>query len=281
VTSTTVDHGPVDHGPVAPGGVIASAPGLGSTMRSEWTKLRTLRSTTITIAVTALLVIGLSALITWAAYGAHTRGRRNITDPVGVIQSGWLFGLLAFAVLGVLVVSNEYSSGMIVSTLLATPRRARVLVAKVAVFSVMVFVVGEIMSFINFFVGHGVLSAFPAYFDPSLGDRNVLRAVIGMGLDAALVGLIGLSLATVFRHAAAGIAVTVGVLFVEPIVAAFLPSSVQNPLNEYWPTQAGSQLEEVTRQSHALTAWWGTGDLALFVVLLLVLAGYTLVKRDA
>ena len=270
----------VDHVPVAPGDAIASAPGLGSTMRSEWTKLRTLRSTTITIGVTALLVIGLSALITWAAFGAHTH-HRTISNPVGVIQVGWLFGLLAFAVLGVLVVSNEYSSGMIVSTLLATPRRARVLVAKITVFSVMVFVVGEIMSFINFFVGHGVASAFPAYFDPSLSDNNVLRAVIGMGLDAALVGLIGVALATLFRNAAAAIAVGVGLLYVEPIVAAFLPSSVQNPLNEYWPTQAGSQLEEVTRQSHALTAWWGTGDLALFVALLLVLAGYTLVKRDA
>jgi len=256
-------------------------PGFVNTLSAEWTKLRTLRSTPITVAVSAALVIGLSALITWAAYGAPHHGQRAITDPVGVIQSGWLFGLLAFGVLGVLVITNEYSSGMINSTFLVTPKRVRVLVAKVLVFSVVMFIAGEVMSFINFFVGHAVLSAFPSYYDPALGDNDVLRVVIGMGLEAVLVGLIGLSLGALFRNAAAAIAVAVGVLWIGPIVISFLPSSIQNPLDEYWPTEAGSQLEEVTRQSHALTAWWGTGDLTLFVLVLLVLAGYALVKRDA
>ena len=256
-------------------------PTFGNTLSSEWTKLRTLRSTPITVAVSAALVIGLSALITWAAYGAPHHGQRAITDPVGVIQSGWLFGLLAFGVLGVLAVTNEYSSGMITSTLLVTPGRVRMLLAKVVVFSVVMFIAGEVMTFINFFVGHAVLSAFPAFYDPALGDNDVLRAVIGMGLDAVLVGLIGLGLGALFRNAAAAIAVAVGVLWIGPIVFSFLPSSIQNPINEYWPTEAGSQLEEVTRQSHALTAWWGTGDLVLFVLALLVAAGYALVKRDA
>ena len=268
---------------VAPPGRAATSPppGFANTMSSEWAKLRTLRSTPITVGVAAALVIGLSALITWAAYGAPTHGRRAITDPVGVIQSGWFFGLLAFAVLGVLVVTNEYSSGMIATTFLATPKRARVLLAKVAVFSVAIFSAGEVISFINFLVGHAVLSAFPSFYDPMLGDRNVLRAVIGMGIDAALAGLMGVALGALLRNAAGAIAVTVGITFVAPIVIAFLPASIQNPLNEYWPTQAGSQLEEVNRQAHALTAWWGTADLVAFVVVLLVLAGYALVKRDA
>ncbi|HUB71328.1 MAG TPA: ABC transporter permease [Acidimicrobiales bacterium] len=270
-TMTFAPQRPVTQGP----------PTFANTLSSEWTKMRTLRSTFITVAVSAALVIGLSALITWAAYGAPHHGQRAITDPVGVIQSGWLFGLLAFGVLGVLVVTNEYSSGMITSTLLVTPGRIRVLLAKVVVFSVVMFVAGEVMTFINFLVGHAVLSAFPAFYDPGLGDNDVLRAVIGMGLDAVLVGLIGLSLGALFRNAAAAIAVAVGVLWIGPIVFSFLPSSIQNPLNEYWPTEAGSQLEEVTRQSHALTAWWGTGDLVLFVLALLVVAGYALVKRDA
>jgi ABC-2 type transport system permease protein len=91
----------------------------------------------------------------------------------------------------------------------------------------------------------------------------------------------GLALGALLRNAAAAIAVGVGIIFVEPIVALLLPSSIQNPLNEYWPTQAGGQLEEVHRQAHSLTAWWGTGDLVLFIVILLVAAGYGLVKRDA
>ena len=257
------------------------APGLVDTLRSEWTKLRSLRSTPITLVVTAVLVIGLSALITWAAYGAPTHGKRVLTDPVGIIQAGWGFGLLALAVLGVLVMTNEYSSGMITSTFLATPKRLRVLVAKAAVFSVAMVVVGEVMSFVNFFLGHLVISGFPQFVDPSLGDKNVLRAVIGMGLDAALAGLMGLALGTLLRNAAGAIAVTVGIVFVEPIVALFLPSSIEDPLNEYWPTQAGGQLEEVTRQPHALTAWWGTGDLVLFILVLLFAAGFALAKRDA
>lgn len=259
------------------------APGIVDTLRSEWAKLWSLRSTSITLGVTGLLVIGLSALITLAVYVAPANGRRATatSNPVAIIQSGWFFGLLSLTVLGVMVVSNEYSSGMIVSTFLATPKRARVLLAKVAVFGSVVALAGEVMSFINFFVGHAIISAYPSFYDPALGDRNVLRAVTGMGLDAALAGLMGVALAALFRHAAAAIAVAVGITFVEPIVAAFLPQSVQGPLNEYWPTQAGSQLEEVNRQAHSLTAWWGTGDLALFIALLLVAAGYALLKRDA
>lgn len=251
------------------------------TMRSEWTKLRTLRSTAITLAVAAVLVIGLSALITWAAYGAPTHGKRVLTDPVGIIQAGWFFGLLTLMVLGVLVVTNEYSSGMVVSTFLATPKRTRVLLAKVTVFALLLLVVCEVVSFINFFLGHTVISAFPQFPDPAIGGHNVLRAVIGMGLDGALAGLMGLGLGALLRNAAAAIAVGVGIVFVEPIVALLLPSSISNPLNEYWPTQAGGQLEEVNLQAHSLTAWWGTGDLVLFIFLLLLAAGYALVKRDA
>jgi hypothetical protein len=250
-------------------------------MRSEWTKLRTLRSTAITLAVAAVLVIGLSALITWAAYGAPTHGKRVLTDPVGIIQAGWFFGLLTFMVLGVLVVTNEYSSGMVVSTFLATPKRPRVLLAKVTVFAALLLVVCEVVSFINFFLGHAVVSAFPQFPDPAINAHNVLRAVIGMGLDGALAGLMGLGLGALLRNAAAAIAVGVGIVFVEPIVALLLPSSISNPLNEYWPTQAGGQLEEVNLQAHSLTAWWGTGDLVLFIFLLLLAAGYALVKRDA
>ncbi|HMK98021.1 MAG TPA: hypothetical protein VK425_10780, partial [Acidimicrobiales bacterium] len=227
------------------------------------------------------LVIGLSALITWAAYGAPRHGRRAIDNPVSVIQSGWFFGLLAFSVLGVLVVTNEYSSGMIASTLLATPKRLRVLAAKVAVFSFVICAAGELISFIDFFVGHAVLSAFPKFYDPALGDKNVLRAVLGMGLDAALAGLLGIALGTLLRNAAAAISIGVGITFVAPIVIAILPSSIGDPINEYWPTQAGSQLEEVNRQAHSLTAWWGTADLVAFVLVLLVVAGYALAKRDA
>ena len=137
------------------------------------------------------------------------------------------------------------------------------------------------MSFINFFVGRAVISAYPPFPNVALTDHNVLRAVIGQGLDAALVGLIGLAIGAILRHTAGAITASVAVLFVLPLVLMALPTSWEQPVEEYWPTEAGSQLEQVTRQAHALTAWWGTGDLALFVLVLLVIAGYALVKRDA
>jgi len=256
-------------------------PGPLDTLRSEWTKLRTLRSTPITLAVIAVIVIGLSALITLAVVNSPRRGTRAIDNPVSIIQSAWFFGLLAFMVLGVLVVTNEYSSGLIGPTFLATPRRLRVLIAKVSVFTVVTLAAGEVMSFINFFTSTAIASGTTRFVDPAIGDHNVLRAVVGMGIDAALAGLMGLALGALLRSTAWSIAAGVGITFVVPIIIAILPSSWGNPIDEYWPTQAGSQLEEVTRQAHSLTAWWGTGDLVLFVVVLLVVAGYALVKRDA
>jgi len=265
----------------APVQIAGRPPEFSDTVRSEWTKMRTLRSTPITLAVTVLIGVGLSGLITLAVVSnpAHA-GANAINHPLRIIQAGWGLSLLAFEVLGVLVVTNEYSSGMISETLLATPRRVRVLMAKVLVFVVLVFVVGEVTSFVNFFVGHAIISAYPPFPNVALTDHNVLRAVIGQGLDAALVGLIGLAIGAILRHTAGAITAAVAVLFVLPLVLMALPSSWEQPVEEYWPTEAGSQLEELTRQAHALTAWWGTGDLALFVVVLLVIAGYTLVKRD-
>jgi len=256
-------------------------PGFGGTLRSEWTKMRTLKSTPITLLITAALVIGVSALITWASAGSARHGTRLLDNPIAVVQSGWGLGQLAFEVLGVLVISNEYSSGMIAATLLATPKRLRVFLAKVAVFTGVVFVLSEVMSFADFFAAHAVIAAYPRYANPGLGANDVLRAVVGMGLTATLIGLIGLALAGLLRNTAGAITASVAVLFVLPLLLELLPTSWRNPVEEYWPTQAGAQLESLTRGANALSAWWGTGDLALFVAVLLVASGFVFVRRDA
>lgn len=266
---------------VAPGRPSVEAPRLPDTVRSEWTKMRTLLSTKVTLGVTAFLVIGLSALITWAAAQSNKPDPEILTNPVGVMQAGWGLGWLAFEVLGVLIVTNEYSSGSIAATFMATPRRLRVMLAKGLVFSTVVGTLSLVMTFINFYVSGAVMSAFPEFPTPGLGDNNVLRAVLGMALTSALMGLIGFSLGVLLRHTAGAITASVAVLFVLPLVLEALPNSWRNQVEKYWPTQAGSQLEEVTRQAHSLTAWWGTGDLALFVAVLLVIAGWSLVRRDA
>jgi len=255
------------------------APRPQDVVRSEWTKMRTLLSTKVTLGVTALIVVGLSALITWAA--ANHPGRGDIVaNPLGTVQSGWGLGWLAFEVLGVLTVTNEYSSGMIASTFLATPKRLRVFFAKGAVFCTVVGTLSLVMTFVNFYVSNAVLSAYPGLPHLSLGQNDVLRSVLGMALTSVLMGLVGFSLGTVLRHTAGGITASVAVLFVLPLILEALPESWRNQVEKYWPTQAGSQLEAVVRPAHALSAWWGTGDLALFVAVLLSIAGWVLVRRD-
>ena len=140
---------------VARPGPSQSGPTIVSTMRSEWTKFRTLRSSLITLGVAGLLVIGLSALISFAVAANGNRPEADAkAHPLRIMQGGWELGLLAFMVLGVLVVTNEYSSGLIGATFMSTPRRARVLLAKVTVFTLTAFVAGEVMSFVNFFLSH-------------------------------------------------------------------------------------------------------------------------------
>ncbi|HXR21787.1 MAG TPA: hypothetical protein VN786_04445 [Acidimicrobiales bacterium] len=260
-----------------------SPPGLLDTMRSEWTKLKTLRSTPVTLAIAAVLVIGLSALASFliAANESSELKHGSLPTPLQTIQGGWSVGLLAFMVLGVLAISNEYSSSLIGVSLLATPRRSRLLLAKVIVFSVSMFVVAEVMSFINFFVGHAIISAYPAYPNVSLTSHLVLRVVIGMGIYVTLVGLLGLGAGALLRNTAGSIVACVAFLFILPGILSALPNSWSNPIGEYWPTEAGRRLITLDHGPNTLSAWWGTADLALFIVVLLLIADYALVKRDA
>jgi hypothetical protein len=252
-------------------------------MRSEWTKLKTLRSTPVTLAIAGVLVIGLSALASFliAANESHELKHGSLPTPLETIQGGWSVGLLAFMVLGVLAISNEYSSSLIGVSLLATPRRSRLLLAKVIVFSVSMFVIAEVMSFINFFVGHAIISAYPAYPNVSLTSHLVLRVVIGMGIYVTLVGLLGLGTGALLRNTAGAIVACVAFLFILPGILSALPNSWSNPIGEYWPTEAGRRLITLDHGPNTLSAWWGTGDLALFIVVLLLIADYALAKRDA
>jgi ABC-2 type transport system permease protein len=259
-------------------------PSLVDTIRSEWTKLKTLRSTVITLAIAGVIVIGLSALGSFliaANESSELKHHGSLPSPLDTIQGGWGIGMLAFMVLGVMAISNEYSSTLIGVTLLATPKRSRVLLAKVIVFSVTMFVISEVMSFINFFVGHAIISAYPAYPNVSLTTHLVLRVVIGMGIYVTLVGLLGLGAGALLRHTAGAIVACVAFLFILPGILSALPNSWSNPIGEYWPTEAGRRLIVLDHGPNTLSAWVGTADLALFIVVLLLIAGYALSKRDA
>jgi ABC-2 type transport system permease protein len=258
------------------------AAGFSDVLRAEWTKARAVPSTMWTLIVAAVLGIGLGALISALAahhYASSSPSSRLTWDPTSISDSGLSIAQLAIGVLGVLLMTSEYSSGAIGSSLAAVPRRGRLLGAKAVVIMAMTFVAVEIIAFVAFWIGQALISGHAP--SASLGQPVVLRALIGAGLYGAVLGMMGLAFGTIIRHTAGAIAVLVAIIYVLPGVAGALPASIEHPVQEYWPTQAGGQVTIVTRTANTLPPWAGFGVFVLFVAILSVLALTSLNRRDA
>jgi ABC-type transport system involved in multi-copper enzyme maturation permease subunit len=254
---------------------------FGDAVRAEWIKLTSVRSTWVTLLVAVLLGIGVGTLISYLS-GSHyaTRGIGDRTwDPTAVSFRAINIAQLAIAVLGVMVVTSEYSTGMIRASLAAVPRRSRFLASKTLVFTLVALVVGEITAFAAFLLGQAVIGSNAPH--TNLGANGVLRAVIGAGLYLAVVGLLASSLGALLRNTAAGISAVVALLFVLPGVVQALPDSWRNPVTEFWPTQAGSQIFVIHRDAHTLAAWSGFGVMVLFTAIVVGVAHYAIERRDA
>jgi len=268
-------------------GRLGHRAGFGHDMLAEWTKIRSVRSTFWTLTIAVVVIVGFTALITWVTVAnwngprAAPRDVRALTDPTSIIFGVAIYlGQLAIAVLGVLVVTTEYSTGVIRASLLAVPRRYTMLAAKVAVFTIVMFVLAEIIVFASFFVGAAILHSKVSV---SLSDHDVLRATLGAGLYLVAYGLFALAIGVLLRHTAGAISIAVAVAFVLPILAGLLPdTSFFNHLNAYLPVQAGSQVYLV-RPTGAplLSAWQGFGVLCIYVVVLLGIGAYLFDRRDA
>lgn len=255
---------------------------FGDALRSEWIKLRSLRSTFWALGASVVLGIGLGAAI--AAASAHSYAGSSLSnkaswDPASLSTSGMAIGQLAIEVLGVLFIASEYSSGMIRTSLIVVPKRGRLLAAKSVVFATVTLVVGELTSFASFFVGQALISAHAP--TASLHDAAVARAVIGAGLLLSALAVLAVAAGTLLRHSAAGIAAMIAVALVLPGIAQALPASLQNPINEFWPTAAGGQITNVYRSSHSLEPWAGLAVLCLFVAIVYTAAWLMLERRDA
>jgi ABC-2 type transport system permease protein len=255
---------------------------FGDALRSEWTKLRSVRSTFWALTVTVVLGVGLGAAISAAA--AHGYAKSSVSgklswDPTALSLDGMGIATLSIAVLGVLCISSEYSSGMISTSLIAVPKRGRVLAAKSLVFAAVTFVVGEATSFAAFFVGQGLISGHAPH--AVLGDPGVARAVVGAGLALTALAVLSVAVGTLLRHPAAAIACMIAVLFVLPAIAQALPDSWRNPVTEFWPTQAGGQIASVYIPAHTLQPWPGFGVMCLFVAIVYAIAWTLLDRRDA
>jgi ABC-2 type transport system permease protein len=251
-------------------------------LRSEWVKLRSVRSTSWALTVTVVLGVALGVVI--SAVAAHGYARFSVSekqswDPTGVSQSGMVLAQLAIVVLGVLCISSEYSSGMIRTSLIAVPKRGRVLAAKALVFAVVTFVVGEVTCLAAFFLGQALITGHAPH--AALGDPGVARAVLGGGLYLAALAVLSVATGALLRHAAAAITCMIAALLVLPLIAQVLPDSWRNPVTEFWPTQAGSQLTSVYHSAHTLQPWPGFGVMCVFVAIVYAIAWTLLDRRDA
>jgi len=265
-------------GPIPPGRYDFSG-----VLASEWTKLKSVRSTVWTLVVTAIVGIGLGAIVTSAQasrWSSRSFAEQASFDPTRSSLAGLLFAQLAIGVLGVLIVSAEYSTGTIRSTFSAAPRRPLVLLAKLAVFSVVILIVGEAVSFIAFFLGQSLLSGKTP--TASLSDVSVLRAVLSGGLYLFALGLLALGLATILRHTAAAISTFVGLLLIFPIIVAALPSSLSDDIGRYLPANIGTVM--LTAHYHGTDPfgpWTSFALLCGYAAVALVVGGVLLVRRDA
>jgi ABC-2 type transport system permease protein len=250
----------------------ASHYGFSNVTRMEWIKLRSLRSTWITLALTAVAAIGISI-----AVGLNTKSAN--TDLTSNALAGVSAGLLLIGVLGVMVATSEYTSGMIKTTLAAVPNRPLVLAAKAAVFGAVALVLGEVASFISFFGGglslrHGIAA-------PTLSQPGVLRAVLLTGASYCLIGLIGLGLGAIIRHTATAVGVMVGGVY----VAAQFIAAIAHSLIAYIPISIVANSLSTTKPAgggvHMLSQWAGLGMLALYAAVLLTAGGILLTRRDA
>jgi len=183
-------------------------------LRSEWIKLRSVRSTWITLAAAVVLGLGVGLLdvssITghWATMSAADRAN---FDPVGDPLSGFQFGELALGALGVLAISTEYATGMIRATFTATPRRGTVYAAKCVVLGLFTLAASELCAFAAFLLGQAILSS--QHLNVGLGAPGVLRAVACAGLYLAVVAMVGFGLGAIIRHAAGAMAAMFALVF--------------------------------------------------------------------
>ncbi|MEU9291610.1 ABC transporter permease [Streptomyces sp. NPDC048275] len=250
-------------------------------LRSEWTKIRSVASTVWTLGLAAVVTIALGILISLLSkneFDSMSVNDRLSFDPTFISFAGMSLGQLAMIVFGVLVVGNEYSTGMIRTSLAAVPQRGTFLFSKIAVAAGLAFVVGIITSFVTFFLGQAMLGPHKA----SIGDPGVLRAVIGGGLYMTLIAVFSMGVAAMLRSPMLSLGILMPFFFlISNILGAV---SATKKVGRYLPDQAGSKIMQVVTPIDDDTPygpWGGLAIMALWVIAALI-GGYALLKkRDA
>jgi ABC-2 type transport system permease protein len=254
----------------------------GHVLRSEWTKLWSLRSTRWSLLFAVISMAGLGVLIAavsmdrWSHLSPQDRASFNAIDRA---LGGYHLAQLAIGVLGVLVISGEYSTGMIRSSLMAVPKRLPVLWAKIAVFASVTFVLMLASAFVAFFGAQAILTEH--HVNVGLGHSPALRTLVGVVLFMTVTGVLCTALGTIIRSTAGAIATFAGLLFVLPGIVDILPSEIGNSINAYLPSSAGGAIAKAVPDAHTLSPWGGFMLYCCYTIVLLAVAAYILVRRDA
>jgi len=251
-------------------------------LRSELTKMASLRSTRWTLLALVVATVGFGALFSWVQAQNFSDLSTSDTlhfDPVALSQSGIAFGQLAIAVLGVLCISSEYGTGAIRATFTAVLQRGVVLAAKAVLIALFGLATGLVSSFAAYFAAQPILDHYG--FATSLGDDGVVRAVIGGGLYGAASGLFGFALGALIRRTAPASTLAVALLLVAPGLVSLLPGSWGDAITRHFTSNAGQQVSYTVQQSNSLGPWAGYLTYSLWWIVLLGIAYVLVQKRDA
>jgi ABC-2 type transport system permease protein len=259
--------------------------GFGGTLRSEFTKIRSVRSTYWTLLVLLVVSIGISAAISagTAASWSHMQPADKLSfDPTQASVAGLFYlGQLVIVVIGAMAITAEYSTGMIRTSLTAMPRRVTVYAAKAVVFTCIALVVTFAAAFIAFFTGQALLAS--THDTAALSQPGVLRAVIGSAVYVTTCGLFTYAVGVILRHTAAAISTVIGLLFVIPILAHLLPQSWYQDVARWLPSAAGQALSTTIGppDPHLFGPWAQFSVFAAYTAAVLVAGAVLFRTRDA
>jgi ABC-type transport system involved in multi-copper enzyme maturation permease subunit len=251
------------------------------TLRSEFTKIRSVRSTYWSLLMLVVLTVGIGALASWGEashWNQVAPADRANFDPTAQSLVGLYLSQLVIVVLGAMIITSEYSTGMLGTSLTAMPRRGVLYTAKAIVFTAVALGIGLVTSFVSFFVGQALMSS--KHIDATLSQPHVLRAVVGGGLFIAGCGLLAFGIGAILRHTAGAITTSIALLFVVDIVVNFLPHSWRIDLSKWMPSNAGSQIWVTRPGDNMFSAWAGFGVFAAYAAIAVIAGVILFRKRD-
>ncbi|MFJ2575776.1 ABC transporter permease subunit [Kitasatospora aureofaciens] len=255
---------------------MASFPAI---LRSEWTKIRSVRSTIWTLALTFVVTVGLGALLSLLTNNNFTEFRRNVQTPFDATSTafaGIRLGELAIIVFGVLAIGNEYSSGLVRVTLAAVPQRGTLLTGKAVVLGALALVVSVVTAFITFFTGQALLGSHST----TLGEPHVLRAVFGAALYLTMLCLFSAGVTAMLRNQTLALGVLVPFFFLLSPILSVVPKV--KTLAHYFPDYAGSRMLLVfEEQGQPYGPWAGFAICLAWTLAALVGGALVLKSRDA